>query len=64
MPKCPKCKAEIVKRIMEYCTNLQEWLKSEAADIGFTCPECGERVSLDQVIPDQAEAMNPSNFVV
>jgi predicted RNA-binding Zn-ribbon protein involved in translation (DUF1610 family) len=53
MPKCPKCKAEIDSLnymetgLMEYSTNLNEWLKSESVDIEFTCPECGAKVTLD-----------------
>lgn len=53
MPKCPKCKAEVDSLhytetgLMEYSTNLNEWLKSESVDIEFTCPECGAKVTLD-----------------
>jgi len=52
MPKCPKCKAEI-DSVHYYESGLMsyqkgEWLKDDYPHIETMCPECGEKISLDE----------------
>ena len=54
MPKCPKCGAEI-DSVNYIETGLLiyergEWVKDEHPDLETTCPECGEKISLDEAI--------------
>jgi len=55
-PVCPKCKAAIdaVQYDESGLMNFEkgEWIKEERADLEYRCPECGEKISLDETVTD------------